>query len=195
MRKPWKRKKIPLLVTPRLLLRPFRLSDAADVFAYASDPEVGRNAGWKPHVSLAQSRRLVRSFMESDGFVFAVTVPGEGERVVGSVGLSVDPARHLRSTVAMELGYALARDHWGKGLMTEAAFAVVKFAFSLPGVSLVTVGHYPHNQRSRRVIEKLGFTYEGTLRHASELYDGTVYEKCLYSLLKTEFAAHAKALP
>ena len=182
------KKQLPIIRTERLVLRPFRMTDAADLYEFASDPEVGRNAGWKPHESPEESMEAAASFIRGEDPVFALALPGENGKVIGSVGLSGDDSRGLKTSRALMLGYVLSRQYWGHGYMTEGVRAVLRYAFSLPGVSMVTVRHYPHNSRSRRVIEKLGFTCEGTLRCASELYDGTVYDTCVYSLLKTEFA-------
>lgn len=181
------KKRIPTIVTERLILRPWRIEDASDLYEYACDPEVGRNAGWKPHESLEESISITDSFIHGEDIIFAIALPSENGKVIGSIGLHMDDSRHLKSSRSLMLGYVLSRKYWGHGYMTEGARAALKYAFTLPGVSMVTVRHYPHNVRSRRVIEKLGFTYEGTLRQASELYDGTVYDTCVYSMLKTEF--------
>lgn len=181
------KKRIPTIVTERLILRPWRIEDASDLYEYACDPEVGRNAGWKPHESLEESISITDSFIHGEDIIFAIALPSENGKVIGSIGLHMDDSRHLKSSRSLMLGYVLSRKYWGRGCMTEGTRAALKYAFTLPGVSMVTVRHYPHNVRSRRVIEKLGFTYEGTLRQASELYDGTVYDTCVYSMLKTEF--------
>ena len=109
-----------------------------------------------------------------------------------------------------ELGYVLGQEQWGKGYMTEAAAAVVERlrADGLPfltathdadnpksgavmelGLELIAVRHYLHNQRSRRVIEKCGFHYEGTMRQYSRRYDGTLLDGCFYSMTAQEFQA------
>lgn len=177
----------PALDTPRLVLRMFTPGDAADVYAYAQDPQVGPLAGWAPHQSLAESQSVVAHFIRS-GDVWAVVEKASG-RVIGSVGLHTDRKRDVANT--RMLGYVLGAHHWGRGYATEAAGAVLRYAFEELGCPLVSVYHYPHNARSRRVIQKLGFTAEGTLRQASTLPGGQVVSDVCYSLTREEYRAQA----
>ena len=87
------------------------------------------------------------------------------------------------------IGYALGKEHWGKGLMTEAVRAVLRYAFETLCLEMVTVYHYPFNHRSSRVIEKCGFHYEGTLRRGTTRFDGQVLDNVCYSLLREEYEA------
>ena len=73
--------------------------------------------------------------------------------------------------------------------MTEAAKAVLRYGFAELGLGLIAVRHHLHNQRSRRVIEKCGFHYEGTMRQYSRRYDGTLLDGCFYSMTAQEFHA------
>ena len=70
------------LETPRMLLRPFALDDARDLYIYASDPRVGPAAGWKPHESMAESRQIICTVF-AQPHVFAVVEKADG-RVIGS---------------------------------------------------------------------------------------------------------------
>src|SRR5699024_3883769 len=114
---------------------------------------------WKPHESLDESRGVVKNFIQS-GEVWAIEDKAS-HKVIGSIGL------HKREregyTFDRELGYALSRAFWGRGLMTEAASAIVDYAFA-HGVKTLLVAHFDFNDRSRRVIEKLGF---GKVGHAA----------------------------
>ena len=179
---------VPVLETQRLLLRPWRASDAEAMFAYAQDPEVGPNAGWKPHQSLEESRERAARWAQGEDadWLWAITVKGEEDRPVGSLGLH---EHNMRSTLpgSRELGYVLARSHWGRGFMTEAARAALDYAFAQQHLPLITVGHYPFNHRSRRVIEKLGFTYEGTLRRTAVRFDGLVLDECVFSMTAADY--------
>ena len=71
--------------------------------------------------------------------------------------------------------------------MTEAVQAVLEYGFMELHLSLISVNHYAYNQRSRRVIEKCGFQYEGTIRQGVFLYDGRVEDLCCYSLFLAEY--------
>ncbi len=177
----------PPLQTARLVLRPFTPGDAADLYAYAQDPQVGPMAGWLPHTSLEESRGVVAYFMRS-GDVWAVVEKASG-RVIGSIGLHTDRKRDVENT--RMLGYALGARHWGRGYATEAARAALRFAFEELGCQLVSVYHYPHNARSRRVIQKLGFVAEGTLRRASALPGGQATDDVCYSMTREEYRAQA----
>lgn len=174
--------------TDRLELRPFTLDDAEDMYAYAQSPQVGPAAGWTPHAHIGESKGIIRMFMEQDE-VLAIVQKSDG-RVIGSIGLHQDSKRSLGKEVVLSLGYVLGEDYWGQGYATEASKAVLHYAFEERGVQLVSVYHYEGNERSRRVIEKLGFHYEGTQRMASaSVYGGYRNDLC-YSMRAEEFKAH-----
>ena len=174
----------PTLQTERLVLRAFELSDTVDVFTYAQSPLVGPMAGWAPHRTMEDSRQVVQHFMNR-GDVWAIVEKKTG-RVIGSVGLHVDMKREVEN--ARMLGYALGENHWGQGYATEAAIAVLRFAFDQLGCPVISAYHFPKNAKSKRVIKKLGFVPEGTLRLATTLPDGTVTDDVCYSITREEFA-------
>ena len=148
------------LTTDRLLLRPFRMSDVDDVLAYASDPE------WAEFLLDSVPQPYTRR--DADKFIadrmlapktepsWAIVLDGAG---IGGIILSIDP-KHETGTIH----YALARPHWGQGLMTEAARAVVDWGFSRRGLSRISSHADLRNRRSWRVMEKLGMTREGVFR-------------------------------
>lgn len=176
---------LPVLGTERLVLRSFEPSDAVDVYAYAQSDKVGPMAGWAPHATLEDSRRMVQGFIES-GEVWAVVEKKTGH-VIGTVSLHRDFKRRMEG--CRQLGYALGEKYWGQGFATEACSEALRYAFEELDCPVVSVNHFPHNQKSRRVIRKLGFTCEGTLRHAVRLPDGAPADLVTYSLLKDEYAA------
>ena len=157
------RREAPALCTRRLLLRAFAESDVGALYACCRNPLLGDNAGWKPHSSPGESRRVLEEVFLRRPTTWAVTDGGTG-RLVGAVGLLPDPKRECPG-VAM-LGYWLDEACWGRGLMTEAARAVVGYGFSQLGLEMVTATCYPHNERSRRVLERLGFRFEGVIHRA-----------------------------
>ncbi len=174
------------LYTERLILRPWSLDDLDDLYAYARNPNVGPAAGWEPHASREVTMRILQNFVSGEE-VWAIALRGSG-RAIGSVGLHDDQRRSHVPDVKM-LGYVLSEEHWGHGYMPEAVRAVLRHAFEEMGLSLMSVYHYPHNSKSRRVIEKCGFTHEGTLRQGSRIYDGTVYDSVMYSMTRDEYLA------
>lgn len=171
------------IVTERLILRPFLGTDLDDLYEYAKNPNVGPNAGWKPHESLYESKAILRQFMESDEVLTIVWK--ENNKVIGSIGLHKDPFRSA-DNVKM-LGYVLSEDYWGRGITTEAARAVIRYAFSELNLYMVTVHHYSFNYRSKRVIEKCGFIYEGTLRHCTKIFNDNTYDVACYSMTRDEW--------
>ncbi|MDF2906798.1 MAG: hypothetical protein K0R34_2119 [Herbinix sp.] len=176
------------LETERCILRSFELSDLEDFYEYAKNPNIGPNAGWPPHSNSEVSKEILMSFMENEE-VWAI-VYKEHNKVIGSIGLHKD---QLRTTTDVKmLGYVLSEDYWGLGIMPEAAGAVVDYAFQYLDISLLTVQHHYRNVRSKRVIEKLGFRYEGTLRHCTKIFDGTIHDLSCYSMTKDEFLAMRK---
>lgn len=169
--------------TERLILRTWRLDDFGDFYEYASNPSVGPSAGWKPHNDRMESLNILISFIQGDE-VFAIEDKVSG-RAIGSVGLHPDRKRN-NPNVRM-IGYVLSEPYWGRGLALEAVHAVLDYAFNDLNLSMVSVYHFPFNQKSKRVIEKAGFTFEGVLREASILPSGEVVDDICYSLTKEEF--------
>ena len=140
--------------TERLILRPWRESDAAACYRYASDPRIGPMCGWKVHESEDESREIIRNVL-SAAMQYAVTLKSEDEPI-GSIGFH--PCARPEAIGHFELGYWLGEPHWGNGYIPEAAVALLKTAFDL-GATEIWVRHNAVNHQSRRVIHKLGFTF------------------------------------
>ena len=147
--------------TERLLLRPFRLTDVDDVYAYASDTQWGRflpvpDPYLRKDAEEFVARSIIRSWDTQP--LFAICLD---DAVIGAIDVRVDVANKTA-----EVGYSISRAHWGKGMMAEAATAVIDWAFS--EFELVKVGSRAdlENRQSWRVMEKLGMTREGVLRSA-----------------------------
>lgn len=183
-----------IIESPRLLLRPWKMEDLEDFYHNSRQPELGYNAGWKPHETLEESREILKGWVQGvEGEDIWAIVLKETGRAVGSIGLHKDNRRQGVPN-CRQLGYVLAKEQWGKGYMTEAAQAVLEFGFSQLHLALVSINHYAYNQRSRRVIEKCGFTYEGTLRQGAGLYDGRVEDLCCYSMTPEEYRRSRQTL-
>lgn len=172
------------LQTKRLLLRAFQMEDLNDFYTYAKNPEVGPNAGWKPHASIDESREILKTFLGNEE-VHAIVLKETG-RVVGSVGLHSDRLSHEGMGPCREIGYVLARDFWGRGLMTETVRRLQKYAFEEMGLALLSVAHFPLNLRSKRVIEKCGFRYEKTLPGSYIDYRGIKMDESCYIMTHEE---------
>jgi ribosomal-protein-alanine N-acetyltransferase len=177
---------LPDLETERLLLRKMRLDDAEAVFAYASDPEVTRYVLWETHLSVEDSKKVLRlateGYARGDFGGWGVVLKDDGA-FVGTCGVDVGYAPdHARA----ELGYVLSREHWGMGLMPEAVRAVIRFGFERMGLNRMEARCIAENTASARVMEKAGMTLEGTLRER-EFIKGAYRDIKLYSILRREY--------
>ena len=170
-----------MIETERLILRAWTMKDAPALFDYAKSPIVGPAASWQPHQTIRDSEEYLQFAIEQDE-TWAITTKPDG-RVVGSVGLhktNVDTVR--------ELGYVLHPDFWGMGMMTEAAKAAIDFGFTEMCLDAIKVYHSANNMRSKSVIRKCGFRYDGTLRRdRRNISDGTLTDSCAYSMTRAEW--------
>ncbi len=149
------------LETKRLLLRPWRLEDADDMYELARDPEIGAGCGFNAHKSIEESRDIVRMFMDSRA-TFAV-VPKDLGRVVGTAGLKLGDECSLGSSEDEgDIGYWIGKPFWGNGYAPEAVSALLKLAFEELRLKRVWAGYFDGNDRSKRVLEKRGFVYHHT---------------------------------
>lgn len=145
--------------TERLLLRPFRLTDADDVYAYAKEPEFSRFLPLpSPYEYRHAEIHVAQSFLNSwdSQPTFAISLD---EKIIGGINIRIDTDRMIA-----DLGYGISREQWGKGLTVEAVAAVINWAFE--EFDLVKVGARAdvQNRQSWRVMEKLGMKREGILR-------------------------------
>ena len=144
------------LDTARLHLRPPVEQDADAIISIAGDWEVARRLARVPHPYTDADLRFFFDHVVPNELTWAI-VWRETSRLIGMVGLA--PAADGRSA---ELGYYIARDHWGHGVATEAALAITRVGFESFGYHKLTSGYYADNPASGRVLAKLGFTVVGT---------------------------------
>ena len=169
------------LETERMILRSVVESDIDDIYEYSRDPLVGPDASWKPHESRDETRTVMELIFLDKPRIFGMVLRETGH-LIGTLGLLPDPRRE--NPHALMLGYAMASRYWGLGLMTEAARAVVDFGFQDPEIELISAYSFDFNIRSHRVLEKLGFQSEGTLRRCEKRYDGQIFDIRCFSLLR-----------
>ncbi|MDD3036658.1 MAG: GNAT family protein [Bacteroides sp.] len=170
----------PTLHTERLLLRPFVENDAEQVFICCQNPNLGNNAGWKPHETFEESKEILQTVFIGQENIWAIILK-EKQQLIGSIGIVPDPKRE--NPQARMLGYWLDELHWGHGYMTEAVQTVLEYSFTKIKISLITANCYPHNERSQNVLQKNGFIYEGILHQAELIYNGQIYDHQCYYLL------------
>ena len=171
------------MVTERLRLRPLRSEDADAIYAYAKDPEYARCATLRyprPYTRRSAEEFIARQLVASWSThpAFAVVLDGV---LVGGVALHIDKAREIA-----ELGYDLARVHWGKGLIPEAALAVIDWAFGECGLAKIYATADLRNGRSTSVMEKVGMTREGVLR-GQRKGGGERVDEVYYGILRREW--------
>ena len=149
-----------LLETDRLILRPWGEEDAKDLYAYASDPEVGPPAGWPPHASVENSQEIIRNVL-SKPETYAVCL--KNGNPIGSIGLKLNGSTDMTNRDdECELGYWIGKPFWGQGLIPEAARELLRHAFEDLGMRAVWCGYYEGNEKSKKVQQKLGFLYQYT---------------------------------
>lgn len=100
--------------------------------------------------------------------------------MIGSIGVFRQEKIHKQTA---ELGYYIAEEYWGKGIMTEAVKQICAYVFGSSDIIRIYAEPFAHNNASYRVLEKAGFQYEGTLR-SNAVKNGKVIDMKMYSLLK-----------
>ena len=177
--------KMPIIETERLRLRPMRVSDAPDMFDYARRPEVTRYLLWSPHPNI----EYTKEYLEYLGGRYRLgmhhewaVVLKESERMIGTCGFANIDCPHNCG----ELGYVLHPDYHGKGLITEAAQAVLEVGFSTLALNRIEVRFMAENAASRRVSEKLGMQFEG-VRRSSMLIKGAYRDIAYAAILAKDY--------
>ncbi len=172
------------ITTQRLILRQFTLDDIDAVYKnYGSDEKVNRYISFAPCFSKESTQQFIqmhiKQYASNPAFYgWAITVHGE---VIGSVGLfNVDDADQC------ELGYSLGSRWWNQGYTTEAAQAVLDYAFHELNAHRVYASHHIDNIASEKVLQKIGMKYEGTMREAQKNADGTYSDLKLYAKIITD---------
>lgn len=174
----------PVLQTERLVLRAVTPADATDMFRIMRDPRVVRYFGSAPMTSLDEAEqridRIGVAWQEQNGVRWAIT-QREHAQLIGTCGYW----RLVNAHLWAEIGYELAPEHWGRGIMTEAVGAVLHFGFTTMKLHRVEAQIHPANTGSRRVLEKLGFVQEGYFReNYYEAVEGKFTDTVVFSLLQ-----------
>lgn len=148
------------MVTERLVLRPWSLSDAPAMFALCSDPAVGPIAGWPPHKSVDESTAVISSVLGPEAYAICLKSSGA---LVGCIELKLGERNEISpSDSSCEMGYWLGSAYWGQGLMTEAVREMQRHAFEDLGMDKIWIGYYDGNERSARVQRNCGFIFQWT---------------------------------
>ncbi len=150
-----------ILTTERLILRPWEESDAESLYEYAKDPQVGPIAGWPPHISVEDSREIIKSVLAVDE-TYAIC-KRQDNRAIGSIGLMRGEQSNLDiSEDEGEIGYWIGVPFWGQGYVPEAVRELIRHGFEDLKLKRIWCGYFEGNEKSKRVQEKCGFSYHHT---------------------------------
>lgn len=158
--------------TDRIILRPWRDSDAEVLYKWASDPDVGPRAGWPPHQSIQESLEVIRTVFNDATNTWAIELKETGE-AIGAMGYgpSCDcklPARDGEPIC----GYWVAKPYWNRGICTEALRLMIEHIKETTGIKSLISGHFVDNPASGRVMEKCGFQPTGEIVIDETQYEG-----------------------
>ena len=149
-----------MMETNRIILRPWRESDAEALFEYASDPDIGPRAGWPPHKSVEESLEVIRSIFNNDT-TWAIELKESGE-AIGAMGYLPCEGNNLPSREGEPLvGYWVGKPYWNQGICTEALGLMTGHIRQATDIKSLISGHFIDNPASGRVMEKCGFIPTG----------------------------------
>jgi RimJ/RimL family protein N-acetyltransferase len=176
---------IPTLTTERLLLRPFSMDDAPAVKDLAGEYEIAATTATIPHpyedgMAEAWIGTHQEAFEKGEAVSLAIALRSGGQ-LLGAIGLGINQANSLA-----EMGYWIGKPYWNRGYCTEAAGAVLEYAFSELGLNRVQARHMTKNPASGRVMQKIGMQYEGRLRQQIKRWDA--FEDAeMYAILREDY--------
>ena len=175
----------PTLATDRLQLRQLRPTDAEALFALRSDVVGMEFMGQEPHQSFEDTHTLIQRlqtyYEQRESLFWCITLKGE-DTVIGSCTLfAFNFAFHYAET-----GYDLHRDYWRQGIVSEAMAAVLTYGFTELDLHRIEADVAPDNIRSKNLLLKLGFTFEGNLRQRY-FFRGQFEDEYYFGLLKDEW--------
>ncbi len=175
----------PSLRTARLCLRPVTGADADALFALHSDAHVLRYWDAPPWAGPERARRFIEACrrIEEEGSGARLAIERAADTVfIGWCGL----ARWNPDHRSASLVYCLSQAAWGQGYATEAARALLRWAFETLDLNRVQAETDTRNAASARVLEKLGFRREGTLREDC-VVNGEVSDSWVYGLIRSDW--------
>jgi RimJ/RimL family protein N-acetyltransferase len=165
-------------------IRKWKLTDAKDIAVALSNKKIQDNLrdGLPYPYSEQDGIDYISSMLsanEDETFAFAITLD---DKVIGSIGVFRQQNIHRQTA---EMGYYIAEEYWGKGIMTDAVKQICEYVFKNSDILRIYAEPFAYNTGSCRVLEKAGFQYEGTLRN-NAVKNGKVIDMKMYSLLREE---------
>ena len=166
-------------------IRKWRLEDAADLAKALSNTHIMDNLrdGLPYPYTEQDAKDFIKAMLEANQnntFAFAITVE---DKAIGSIGVFRQGNIHYQTA---EMGYYIAEEYWGQGLGTRAVRQIADYIFRNTDIIRIYADPFAYNKASCRVLEKAGFTFEGTLR-CNAVKNGVVQDMKMYSLIKDDW--------
>ena len=175
----------PVLLTERLQLRAVMATDAKEIFFLRSDEQVLRYLDKQPAKSVDEAvefiERIQKDQQNEDGILWGIALK-DNPAIIGSIGFWRMEKEHYRA----EIGYAMYPQFQGKGIMTEAMKAVLKYGFEKMRLHSVEANVNPGNEASIKLLEKNYFVKEGYFKE-NYFYNGQFLDSAIYSLLANKY--------
>jgi ribosomal-protein-alanine N-acetyltransferase len=175
-----------ILQTQRLTLRPIRIDDAAALYKARGDADVMRYWDWPEQESADRVRDVLAAHIPkhdpepgNETMLWWVAALSPDGPAIGECDLSEIDHHNRRA----EVGFLFARAHWGQGYAREAMERVIAYGFGALGLERLWARFHDGNTASQRLLERLGFTYEGRLR-AHVIRDGAQRDCLVYGRLR-----------
>lgn len=174
---------LPAIETARLIVRPMEFSDAPSMFKYSSNPNVAAPVTWQPHKTIEETEKHIK-FAHScyiQGYLepMAVCLKSDPSVVIGSVGAFWSSKPHK----IIELGAVLDEKYWGQGIIPEALTKLIEVSWTHYDVVRIQGRCKKGNLKSRRMLEKAGLVYEGTM-NASLFVKGEHWDLEMFSIMR-----------
>ena len=182
------------LTTDRLVLRRFEIDDAQAMYDnWTTDEKVTKFMTWDIHESVEKTRELLTQWVSQyenlEYYKWVIEYIPENNIIIGDINLHAVSNQSWRA----DLGYNIGSKWWNKGIMTEAAYAVVEYAFNEIGMNKICAAHDTENIGSGRVMQKIGMVLEGHFYKDSRRKDGSWRDTDWYGILKENWISNKKA--
>ncbi|QRG70750.1 GNAT family N-acetyltransferase [Brevibacillus choshinensis] len=179
------------LETQRLLLRPIELNDAPSLFTFWSDPNVSKHMNIETFSEVTQAEQMIlllqKLSVEQKACRWTILLKHTSQ-VIGSCGFNYFDFENERTEIGYDLGYPF----WGNGYIPEALQSLISFGFHELGLNRIEAKVEPENINSLKVLKKLHFVEEGTLRQY-EKSKGQLVDLIMFSVLRNDWIEHTNA--
>ncbi|QWU15326.1 ribosomal-protein-alanine N-acetyltransferase [Paenibacillus sophorae] len=175
----------PILETDRFVLRQLKQDDSREIFQYFSLDEVTKFYDLESFTNIEQAEELIdrwnQKFERNQGIRWGITLRSES-RVIGTCGFHGWMKNHYKA----EIGYELTPEYWRQGYMTEVIQKIIEFGFNNLGLNRIEAFVEPENVGSRKVLEKIGLSEEGTLKEHF-YWRNRFVDTVIYAILKKDY--------